>query len=181
MNRMLRRSWQRVLRRLGVPGVVALAFLAPVLAIALWLPHLERQADDLRAALATQLDIAARQAPAAPPRKSNVELTTEFVAGFPVIEQSSSDLDKVFELARKRNLALLKGDYQLKQEPNAPLLTYTVSLPLRSEYGALKDFAADVLSALPHVSMDEMRMTRADAGSSVLDSMVRFTFVYRSR
>ena len=181
MNRLLNRLWQRAVRRLGMPGVVALLLLLPLLAIVLSLPRLESQSDELRVALATELEVSARQAPPAPPRKSRVELTTDFVAGFPFIEQSSSDLEKVFALATQRKLALPKGDYQLKQEPNAPLLTYTVSLPLRSEYGALKDFAADVLSALPHVSMDEMRMTRSDAGSAVLDSMVRFTFVYRSR
>jgi hypothetical protein len=181
MNRIVRRAWQRVLRRLSVPGVLALGLLVPVGAILLWLPRLQNQADELRATLAARLEVAARQGPAAPQRKSNVEQTAEYVAAFPVIEQSAGDLEKVFTLARQRNLQLPKGDYQMKHEPKAPLLTYSVTLPLRSEYGALKDFAADVLTALPHASMDEMRMTRADAGSVVLDSMVRFTFVYRTR
>jgi len=52
---------------------------------------------------------------------------------------------------------------------------------VRTDYGAIKAFAADVLRALPNASMDELRMSRSDAGSTTIDSVLRFTFVYRSR
>jgi hypothetical protein len=50
---------------------------------------------------------------------------------------------------------------------------------VQSQYGALKDFIADVLRALPNASMDDLRMSRSNAGSTTLDTVVRFTFVYR--
>ena len=56
----------------------------------------------------------------------------------------------------------------------------TATFPIRNDYGTLKDFSADVLTALPHVSMDELRMTRDAAGSASLDAVVRFTLFYRS-
>jgi len=74
---------------------------------------------------------------------------------------------------------LARGEYQLKSEAGTPLVTYTATFPVHTEYGALKQFTGDVLTALPHVSMDELRMARPDAGSGVLDSVVRFTFIYR--
>jgi hypothetical protein len=181
MKRILQRALQRVSRRFGYPGLIALALLVPSIVIALWIPRLNRHADELRAALAAQADAVARQNKPAQRRVSNGEQVLDFVAGFPPLAQSSDDLDKVFETAKRRHLILLKGEYQLKAEPNAPWVSYTATFPIRNEYGALKDFTADVLTALPHVSMDEMRMTRADAGSGVLDSVVRFTFIYRSR
>ena len=180
MNRLLQRAWQRALRRLGYPGLIAFGLLVPTLVIALWMPRLNRHADELRAALAAKADALARQGQPVRRRMSNGEEVVEFVAGLPPLGQSSSDLDTVFAAAKRRNVTLLKGEYQLKVEPNAPLVSYTATFPIRNEYGALKYFTADVLAALPHVSMDELRMTRTDAGSGVLDSVVRFTFVYRS-
>jgi hypothetical protein len=102
------------------------------------------------------------------------------VSRFPALTQSANDLEQVFALAKRRNIDLLKGDYQLKSEANTSLVSYTATFPVRNEYGALKAFAADVLQALPHVSMDELRMSRADSGSGALDSVVRFTFIYGS-
>jgi hypothetical protein len=181
MNRLMHRVWQRVARRIGYPGLLALGLLIPTAIIALWMPHLSRRADELRAALVSQADAAIRQAQPARRRLSSSDQVGEFVAGFPLLAQNSIDLEKVFATAKRRNVALLKGEYQLKHDPNGSLVFYTAAFPVRNEYGALKDFTADVLEALPHVSLDELRMARTDAGSSVLDAVVRFTFVYRSR
>jgi hypothetical protein len=35
------------------------------------------------------------------------------------------------------------------------------------------------LLAVPNASMDELRMARSAAGSNVLESVVRFSFVYQ--
>jgi hypothetical protein len=180
MSRTLQRAWQSLLRRVGRTGLIALALLIPTAVIALAMPRLDRQTDALRAALAAKADAMVRMAP--PPRRimSSGEQVLEYVAGFPPLAQSASDLEKVFDTAKRRNVTLAKGDYQLKAEPNAPLVSYIVTFPLHNDYGALKAFTADVLTALPHVSMDELRMTRGDASGAVLDSVVRFTFVYRN-
>ena len=181
MNRLLRQAWRRSLWHLSGPGLLALGLLGITLAIALWLPPLQQRSEELRAALAARVELATAPVVPAPPRKTRLELAAEFIDGLPMLAQSASDLDKVFALAARRKLALPKGDYQLKQEPNAALASYIVTFPVRSEYGALKDFVADVLEALPHAAMDDLRMSRPDAASVVLDSMVRFTFAYRSQ
>jgi hypothetical protein len=181
MNQHLERAWRRTLRRIGRPGLLALALLVPALAMALWLPRLHRQADSLRATLATQVDAAARPADPVVRRLSSGERATQFMAAVPPLSQSASDLSEVFAIAKRRNLALPKGDYVLKPEPNTALVAYSVSLPVRNDYSALKGFAADVLEALPHASMDELHMARSDAGTAVLDAVIRFTFLYRSQ
>ncbi|CAN5818044.1 hypothetical protein BH11PSE8_BH11PSE8_39960 [soil metagenome] len=180
MTRPPSRLWRRAQRRLGPFGLAALALLVPTLLLAAWLPRLNRESEQLRTAWATQAAHATRPAPAAPSRVPVGQQIGEFVAAFPLLAQSANDLDEVFRSAARHHLQLLRGEYQLKHDAQAPLSNYTVTLPVRSEYGAVKDFAADVLRALPNASLDELRMSRADAGSTVLESVVRFTFVYRS-
>lgn len=180
MNGHLQRTLRRMVRRLGPTGMIGLCLLVPAVLIALSMPRLDRQADELRAALAAKADTMVRMPPAPRREMSTGEQVLDYVAGFPPLTQSSADLEKVFASARRLNVSLLKGEYLLKTEPNSPLVTYTATFPVHNEYGALKAFTADVLTALPHASMDELRMTRADAASGVLDSVVRFSFVYRS-
>lgn len=179
MNRSLQSALNRLNRRIGRSGLFALALLAVAAVLALVLPELTRRTDDLRAALAARADAMARPAPPVRRTMTNGEQLLEYVSGFPPLSQNASDLERVFGTARQRNVELLRGEYQLKAEPNAPLVTYTATFPVHNDYGALKQFTADVLTALPHVSMDELRMARTDAGTGVLDSVVRFTFIYR--
>jgi hypothetical protein len=180
MNRQLQLVWWRVVRRLGYTGLLALALLVPLAVLALWMPQASRRADDLRAALVAQADaIAAQGRPVRRPPSSG-EQAAQFVAAFPALAQNSSDLGEVFAIAMRREIALPKGEYQLKPDPSTSLLAYTVTFPVRKDYAALKGFTADVLAALPHASMDELRLSRTDAGTGVLDGVVRFTFIYRS-
>jgi hypothetical protein len=179
MSRALKRIWMRLIRGLGYPGVVALGLLVPAIALAAWLPHFKRDSASAAALLAAKTH-AASQSQAAPRPVTDAELTREFVAGFPPLAQNAADLESIFQTAKLREVALLKGEYQLKAEPNASFVVYTATFPIRNDYRTLKDFSADVLKALPHVSMDELRMTRDSAGSTALDTLIRFTFFYRS-
>ena len=180
MNSALQRAWRRALRRVGYPWLFALLLLALSVAIALWTPRLNHRALVLRTAVAAQSDLVSRLGQPVRRPLSNSEQAAEFMTSFPPLAQSSADLAEVFAIAQQRKVTLLKGEYQLKAEPNTSLVSYSVTLPMRNEYGALKGFAADVLEALPHASLDELRMARPDAGSSLLDSVVRFTFTYRN-
>lgn len=180
MNAPLLRLWRLALRRLGIAGVVGVALLIPTVAIVWWMPRLSHDGDKLRMDLAAKVEAAARNPGAFTRRLSSSDQLQAFVSKFPALTQSANDLEQVFGIAKRRNIELLKGDYQLKQESNTSLVSYTATFPMRNEYGALKAFAADVLQALPHVSMDELRMSRPDAGGDALDSVVRFTFVYGS-
>jgi hypothetical protein len=179
MSRALRSLGNRLSRRIGRAGGAAFVLLLLALLITFTLPQLNHRADTLRTTLAERADALARPAPPLRRAVNTGEQLHEHVAGFPPLAQNASDLGVVFDTARRRGLGLLKGEYQFKAEPNAPLVSYTATFPITHEYGALKQFTADVLTALPHVSMDELRMSRADAAITTLDSVVRFTFVYR--
>jgi hypothetical protein len=180
MNALLQRTWRRLARQVGRLGLLGIALLVPTLLIALWMPQLTRQGEDLRETLAMQADAPIRKDPSARPRLSLREQTSGFVSAMPPLSQSADDLSTVFAIAARRKLTLPKGEYKLTKDPGTSLTSYTVTLPVRSDYASLKGFSADVLEALPHGAMDELRMTRSDIDSNVLDAVVRFTLVYRS-
>lgn len=180
MKQQLMLIWQQILRRLGLLGVAAVALVLAAVLIATSIPGLYRQGEQLHTALGVKTLTTARANPALLRRVPVGEQVREFVDAFPLLTQSPDDLNEVFQSAKRRDLTLLKGEYQLKQDPQAPLMTYTVTLPVKSQYSAIKAFTTDVLLALPHASMDELRMTRNDASGVMLETVIRFTFVYRS-
>jgi hypothetical protein len=180
MNLVLLGFWRRVLRQYGVHGIAALALAVSTLLIAVWIPQLIRQGDELRAAIEVKAHVK-------PPSAAIVAVSRipagqqigAFVSAFPPLSQNSEDLREVFLSAKRHSMQLPRGDYQFKQDTTAPLVILTATFPLSADYAAIKDFTADVLRNAPNVSMDELRMTRNAAGSNVLESVVRFSFVYQ--
>ena len=179
MSQTLIRAWWRARRAVGVPGLVAAALFIPAVALLAWLPHYQQESEAASVTYAQQSKAALRRLQNMPRPVSNADITHEFVAGFPHLTQNADDLQAVFETAKRHGVALVKGEYQLKTDPNSAFVTYIATFPVRNEFGTLKDFTADVLTALPHVAMDELRMTRENAGATSLESVVRFTFYYR--
>lgn len=172
--------WHRAFRRLGPGGVAGVLGLVGALLLVVWLHRLDQDAaalDAVRGQHATRL---AR--PAAPPEAPRVTVEQQiatFVQTFPPLSQHAADLRRVFESAHQRGLLLPRGEYQLRDEAGTPLVTVTATFPVAANYGALRDFSADVLKTLPHAALDELRMSRDGAGGVVLESSVRLSFVYR--
>ena len=171
--------WQRLLRRLGPYHLLALALLLLALLLGLWVLELQRQEVALQASVSAQR--AARPLPAAPAPAAMPlgEQVKDFVLAFPPLSASADDLEQVFRSAAAHNILLPRGEYKFKQEANEPLASYTATFPVHADYGAIRDFSTDVLRALPNASMDELRMARSSADSTVLEAAIRFTFVYR--
>jgi hypothetical protein len=180
MKRALWRTWMRLRRALGYPGIVGIALLLPAAALAIWLPRFQQEAKGLTDTLQQRTRIAMRHQVSASREPSDADVMREFVTSFPPMDRNKADLEAIFAAAAQRKVMLPKGEYQLKVDPNSPLTTYTATFPIRSDYATLKDFSADVLTAMPHVSMDEFHMSRDGAASTSLDAVLRFTLFYRS-
>lgn len=180
MKSFVRRLWLKLVRRVGYSGIAGGVLLATGLALVLSLPTLQRDTRNATASMAAR-SLAARQGiQSRPGPVSPAEAARAWVDGFPALSQNAADVAQVFAAAQLRHVQLPKGEYQLKAEPGAPFITYTATFPVHGDYDALKGFSADVLNALPHVSMDELRLSRDSAGTTTLDAVVRFTFFYRS-
>lgn len=172
--------WHRTFRRIGPVNVVTGIFTIGTVALAAWAIQLDGQSDALR------LQLQARAASAPTPDQTvqarHVPIgqqIDEFVATFPPLSQNPADLSEVFQSAKRHEIQLPRGDYQFKNDVNVALVVLTATFPLSAAYGSTKEFAADVLRALPHASMDDLRMTRSAADVDALESSIRFSFVYR--
>lgn len=172
--------WRRAVRKFGPLGMAALFFLLLAAALAAWLPQLSTQNGALRA----EAQRLAAERPAVAPIRVIRQVPLgqqvgEFLDGFPPLTQNPADIRQVFLIAAEHHVMLPKGEYLFKNEANTPLLTVTMSLPITADYASLKAFSAELLDSVPNASLDELRMTRDEAGSKVLESLVRFSFVYR--
>jgi type II secretory pathway pseudopilin PulG len=180
MSDFSRRLWQRLLRSLGVSGLIGIALLLLATALATWTPRLRQQAALVHeTAQARQLAITQQRAQSAqvPPLRQQLDL---FALGFPQLSQNAGDLEKLFAVARQHRVELPKGEYKFSTEPNSPFVTYSATFPIKQGYGRIKEFAADVLRDLPHAAMDELRLERSDAGATTLDARIRITLTYRA-
>ena len=179
MNTLLQGLWNRVRRRFGVYHLLSLGLLLLSLLLGAWAVDLQGRAQALRAAVDAKRIAQAKVAQAPRRRVPVAEQVNAFVDGIPALDTNANDLERLFQSARQHNVQLSRGDYKFKQEPGEPLASYTATFPVKAEYGALRDFSADILDNLPHASMEDMRMTRSAADSKVLEAVIRFTFVYR--
>lgn len=178
---MLLRFWRRAVRALGYAGPAALLLLVVATAVALWLPRLDRDRERTRADLAERSSTLRARGATQLREPSGDERLAQYVEAFPLPEQMAADLGRIYASAAQHKVELLKGEYQLKEETGSPFVTYVVTLPVHAEYGLVKAFASNVLLDLPHASLDELRLSRETAEVEVLDAVVRFTLVYRSR
>jgi hypothetical protein len=180
MNLALLGFWRRAQRLLGTHGMTALALAFCALLILSWLTRLKDEGE----ALSTAINARANAKPPTIARAVVSRIPVgqqigEFVSAFPPLSQNSENLNQVFMSAKRFNIQLPKGDYQIKKDATAPLVIVTATYPLSADYAAIRDFTADVLLTVPNASMDELRMARSTAGSNVLESVVRFSFVYQ--
>ena len=173
--------WRRAVRAIGYSGPAALLLLSVALGVALWLPRLDRDLKRTQAEVSDRTSRLRAGGAVALPSPSGEERLAQYIEAFPLPTQMASDLGAIYASAGRHKLDLLKGDYQLKAEPGSPFLAYVVTLPVHAEYGLVKAFAANVLLDLPHASLDELRLSRDTAEAEMLDGVVRFTLVYRSR
>ena len=180
MSGLARRLWRRSTRRLGHAGMAAAIAVLAAATLAALLPVIARRAHAATYALHVAQRLAAVRGPAAAAAPTQAQLLQEFVDGFPSVDRNAADIAEVFAAADAHHLALPKGEYKLDADPSGSIVSYSATFPVRGDYVTLKDFCADVLSTLPHASMDELRIARDNAGSPSLDAVVRFTFFYRN-
>jgi hypothetical protein len=181
MSSSVRIAWRTVQRRLGVAGMGAMLAFAAAGAVAWFVPRIDRQTTGIHDELMAKRAARANHPIVAAPRARDLpEGLDEYVRGFPTLAQNADDIAQIFATAEEHHVTLAKGEYQLKSESGSPFIVYSATFPVRLPYATLKTFAAEVLDKLPHAALDEMQLSRDSAGATELDSVVRFTLIYRS-
>jgi hypothetical protein len=167
-------------RSLGRYGIAAGVLACSSIGLGVWAVQLDAQGVLLRQRAQTQATTVAAVPVESPVKPATIgQHIDSFVETFPPLSQSPTDLETVFSSARGRDIKLLKGDYQFKNDVNSALVVLTATFPVNAAYTTTREFVADVLRAIPNASMDELRMARSAANVAELDSSIRFSFVYR--
>ncbi|KVP91448.1 hypothetical protein WJ95_08005 [Burkholderia ubonensis] len=99
---------------------------------------------------------------------------------FPRFSQSADDIAAIFAQARDSHLTLGTAEYQVTTDSGARFARYQVLLPVKDQYGAIRQFVARVLNNVPNAALQEIHVARPAVNGNVLDARVRFELVYRS-
>ncbi|PCE21592.1 hypothetical protein [Burkholderia ubonensis] len=99
---------------------------------------------------------------------------------FPRFSQSADDIAAIFAQARDSHLTLGAAEYQVTSDAGAHFARYQVLLPVKDQYGAIRQFLARVLNNVPNAALQEIHVERPAVNGNVLDARVRFELIYRS-
>ena len=175
---MKRLRWELMngLRGIGLPGWVALG-LALLCAAGWWGVAAPMSEDagrlDARSA-ALERRLSERGAADAPKGLTAQQQLAEFERRFSDEKSLNTSLARLHAAAKRQGVQLAQAEFKLTSEAREPLARYTMVLPVKADYRALRRFTRDALHELPGLAMEEVNLRRGDAKSTVLDSQLRF-------
>ena len=165
------------LDRFGWTNLAALALLiAGAAACLILLPNLEDQLIARREALTdvqSRLRHEVRQG-VAKPQAAPTNLGA-FRANLGDVRQADQALKAIFTEADRQLLVLDEAEYRLVYEKAGGFYAYSVRLPVKGSYLALRIFCEQVLLALPYASLDEIAFKRRAAGETEIEARLHFT------
>lgn len=178
MSHWRRWRWQgaQCLRGMGLPGGVGLAlalgcvlgFLGLIQPMQSDAQRLEADSDALSQRAAAQV-AAAPEAPATPQQQ-----LLAFEQRFAGERSIAPSLARLQAAAQRRGFTLEQAEFKLANEATEPLMRYTIGLPVKAEYRALRRFSRDALRELPGLALDEVSLRRGDPKSPQLEAQLRF-------
>lgn len=170
----------REARRWGLPGALGAVLMAAALALLLGLLPRERRAlhDDERALHRARVHAAARLAPergAAP-----ADPQTQFLAAFAAPAQRHRRVTNLLSLAAGMGLQPSRSELRSLDEADLPLARVRVVLPLTGSYLQLRRYIEQALRDDPALSLDLLRLERADAQADALRAELQWSLWMRA-
>lgn len=165
-----------VLRRsLGWPGLAALAcVLAAMSAAFVWKPQLERELAAQRTAAQDTRDRALRLLQQRRVATLPEPADERFRSAFPAPEARGQRVAALLALAAQNGVVSRRSDYRVNVERDLGLASYRINLPASGDYGALRGFVEAALRDDPALSLDVLRLRRAQPGSAEVQAEFQF-------
>lgn len=174
---MMRLRWQiqHLSRSIGLPGWVGVALLLAC-AIGWWLAAAPLR-DDTDRLVVAGATIERRLAPGAtattsPPSTPRQQLA-EFQRRFTGDKGIATALGRLQAAAQRQGIHLDHAEFKLASDASQPLQRYTIVLPVKADYPALRQFTRDALLALPGLAIEEVSLRRNDPKSTALEAQLR--------
>lgn len=183
---MRRASWQlrRLIARLDplAAGSVAAIAAAALLHYCVTLPGVDRLVQE-RAAQQQALARQAGERRAAAGRDPGAAEAARLIGALPAAETSSINgvLERMQAAADERKLPIETGSYQLTFDVANSIERYSITLPMRGNYPALRGFVRQVLAQSPNLALDGVSFNRAARADAVVDARLEFSAYFRRR
>jgi hypothetical protein len=101
-----------------------------------------------------------------------------FYSRFPPVDRLGAEMQALYAHARASRLQLAQGEYRLESQSGG-LAAYRVTLPVRGNYGQLRQFVGRVLTHMPTASIDALRFERKKAPDPQIEAQLRLTIYLR--
>jgi hypothetical protein len=175
-QRMLVRTVPQVRYQLMRVGPVGLSGLAALIAAAAVALVLLLPAQQSVFALRTELSNAAHAVPA----KASQDLSPrQFAAALPTREQIPALLGVVLVQATDSGIVLEQGRYSYSPATTSRLARYTFEFPVKGEYGHIRSFINNSLTAIPALGLDKLRVERKNVADTLVSADVAFVIYLR--
>ena len=164
---MKRHLWNlnRLWRGAGLPGWTAVALLGMCVAMVLGgiAPQRAETHRLLEDSAALEQRIAANVDHPAPVQTTPQQQLAVFLQRFPSEAEMAGAVGTLNAAARRQGI-----------EPSGLLARYSIVLPVKADYRALRGFIREAMRELPGLAMEELNVRRSDAKSPVLEAQLRF-------
>lgn len=163
-------------RSIGLPGVAGVSLLLAC-ALGWWLAAapLRDDTEQLTKASATlERSLALRRTATNSPPSTPQRQLVEFQRRFRGDRSIATSLRQLQAAAKRQGLQLDQAEFRWASDAVEPLQRYTMVLPVKAEYGALRRFIRDALLELPGLAIEEVSLRRNDPKSGTLEAQLRF-------
>ncbi len=173
--------WLIRLHPAAAAGMLAL-LLAVLLHYGLTRPGMQRleteraaSADQARSAAALR----ARQAAAATPGEAQKSARLRAVLPLASSVSVNGTLERMQAASEASGLLLQKGSYQLQAGGGQGVQRYSISLPVKGAYPALRAFIRQVLSEAPHLALERVSFNRNNKEEAQVEAQLEFAAYFR--
>ena len=91
------------------------------------------------------------------------------------IRDIEQEIQNLLALASKNNLVVQQANYKYADIKEGEILAYTIELPIKGTYLAVREFCEQFLLAVPFASLDHIKIKRELVGNAIIDVRLTFT------
>lgn len=90
-------------------------------------------------------------------------------------------LATMFATAKQLDVVLDVGDYRYIRSREEPYGRYQIELPVYADYATVRRFTARLMNDMPFAVLDDIRLTRDDVDSDIVEAHLRLTLFLSER